>query len=78
MRRLARKAERKAARNAELNPAANMPQVPLEHQTIDLPAGDGSVEGAVDALNARDELTQAMRRARRKSIKEANFLKGMR
>lgn len=78
MRRLARKAERKAAQLAETDPNANMPAVPLEHQTIDLPAGDGSVEGAVDALQARDELTEAMRRARRKSIKETNFLKTMR
>ena len=78
MRRLARRAERKAVQAAESNPAANMPQVPLEHQTIDLPGGDGSVEGAIGALNAREELNGAMRKARRKSIKEANFLKGMR
>ena len=77
MRRLGRRAEKKAAKLAELDPSANMPKIPLEHQTIDLPGGDGSVEGAVDAAEARNELTVAMRKARRKTIKEANFLKGM-
>ena len=60
------------------NPEANMAKVPLEHQSIDLPSGDGTVDGALEAVQARDDLTTAMRRARRKSIKEGNFLKSMR
>ena len=71
----ARKAATKAAR---ANPESLTPKVPLEQQSIDLPNGDGSARGAVDALGARQELTDAMRKARRKGIKEANFLKGMR
>ena len=31
-----------------------------------------------EAQDVREELTEAMRRTRRKGIKEANFLKGMR
>jgi len=54
-----------------------MPKVPLYEQTIDLPAGDGSAKGAVEASGAREELTKAMRNKRRAGIKEANFLKGM-
>ena len=54
-----------------------IPKVPLYEQTIDLPAGDGTLSGAVQASEARDELTKAMRNKRRASIKEANFLKAM-
>ena len=60
------------------NPDANIPKIPLEEQTIDLPSGDGTIEGAIQAIEARDELTFAMRQSRRKSIKEANFLKSVR
>jgi len=42
-----------------------------------LPAGDGTVEGAVQALGAREELKKAMRVKRRANIKEGNFLKSM-
>ncbi|KAL9137282.1 MAG: hypothetical protein Q9175_001508 [Cornicularia normoerica] len=52
-------------------------QVPLEEQSIDLPAGMGEAEGR-KALYAREGLRSAMRTARRKKIKESNFLKGMR
>ena len=55
-----------------------MPKVPIYEQTIDLPAGDGTLQGAVKAASARDELTQALRDKRRAGIKEANFLKTMR
>lgn len=69
----------KAARKAALkNPDANIPKIPLEEQTIDLPSGDGTIEGAIQAIKARDDLTSAMRQARRKTIKESNFLKSMR
>ena len=52
--------------------------MPLYEQSVDLPAGDGSVRGALKAGEAREELTRKMREKRRGSIKEENFLKGMR
>lgn len=54
-----------------------VPKVPIYEQTIDLPAGDGTVEGALKAGEARGELTKAMRDKRRAGIKERNFLKAM-
>lgn len=60
-----------------MNPELLVPKIPLYEQTIDLPAGDGSMQGAVQAADARDELTKAMRVKRRATIKEANFLKAM-
>ena len=51
--------------------------MPLHEQSIDLPAGMGEVESG-RALEAREDLTKAMRVARRKKIKENNFLRGMR
>jgi large subunit ribosomal protein L54 len=54
-----------------------VPKVPIYEQTVDLPAGDGSLQGAVEAANARGELTKALRNKRRANIKEANFLKAM-
>ena len=60
------------------NPGLLEPKVPIYEQTIDLPAGDGSLESAVDAAAAREELRKAMRVKRRAAIKENNFLKAMR
>ena len=51
--------------------------VPLHEQSIDLPAGMGE-EQTKEAQDARGELTKSMRDARRKKIKESNFLRGMR
>ena len=59
------------------NPELLVPKVPIYEQTIDLPAGDGTLEGAVKAASAREDLTKAMRNKRRATIKEANFLKAM-
>ncbi|KAH7123761.1 mitochondrial ribosomal protein L37-domain-containing protein [Dendryphion nanum] len=59
------------------NPELLVPKIPIYEQTIDLPAGDGSVRGAVRAGEAREELTRAMREKRRAGIKEGNFLKAM-
>ncbi|KAK8162899.1 mitochondrial ribosomal protein L37-domain-containing protein [Phyllosticta citrichinensis] len=73
-----RRAAAKALRKqALLNPESLAPKVPLYEQTIDLPAGDGSVEGNLEAEKARHELTKAMRQKRRAAIKEANFLRTM-
>ncbi|KAK5130677.1 hypothetical protein LTR08_001838 [Meristemomyces frigidus] len=69
----------KALRKQELlHPEALIPKVPMYEQSVDLPAGDGSVRGAMQAGEAREELTRKMREKRRGSIKEDNFLKGMR
>ena len=46
-----------------------MPKVPLQQQSIDLPAGPE------EGLRAREELTKALRRERRSKIKEGNYLK---
>jgi large subunit ribosomal protein L54 len=54
-----------------------VPKVPIYEQTIDLPAGDGTANGAAKAQSAREELTKAMRTKRRATIKEANFLRAM-
>lgn len=73
-RRLAAKALRK---QQLLNPESLAPKVPLYEQSVDLPAGGQSVEEALEANKARQELTKAMRAKRRSGIKEANFLKAM-
>ncbi len=74
-RRLASKAAR--ALKTGSHGTAHDVQVPLEEQSIDLPAGMGEAEGD-KALEAREGLTNAMRLARRRKIKENNFLRGMR
>lgn len=68
----------KRARAANPEGVALVEKVPLYAQSIDLPSGDGTARGAAEALGAREDLTKAMRGKRRKDIKEANFLKGMR
>jgi large subunit ribosomal protein L54 len=60
-----------------MNPDALEPKVPLYEQSVDLPGGDGSVEGSKQAGEARSGLTKAMRDKRRKGIKEDNFLRAM-
>jgi len=73
-RRMAAKRQRK---NAEMHPERSEKKIPIYEQSIDLPAGDGTPQGAVEALAARENLTKAMRGKRRRDIKEANFLKSM-
>ncbi|KAG9197182.1 hypothetical protein G6514_002205 [Epicoccum nigrum] len=72
-----RVAAKRLRKEQALNPELLAPKVPLYEQTIDLPAGDGGLEGAVQAAGARGELNKAMRDKRRAGIKEANFLKAM-
>ncbi|KAL9074006.1 MAG: hypothetical protein Q9161_002628 [Pseudevernia consocians] len=74
-RRLASKAAR--ALRSGSGGTSHTVQVPLEEQSIDLPAGMGEAEGR-KASEAREGLTSAMRTARRRKIKENNFLRGMR
>jgi large subunit ribosomal protein L54 len=51
----------------------------LQQQTIDLPANEeGSVDGALHAVERREEVRKAMRDERRAKIKERNFLGSMR
>ena len=75
-RRLAAKRLRK---EAAANPQGRAPKVPLVEQSIDLPANpQNSLAGALEAVQAREGLTRALRVQRRGGIKEKNFLKGMR
>lgn len=58
------------------------PPVPVQEQSIDLPAGEvgeggDAVKASIEAGAARTEITRALRRKRRADIKEANFLKGV-
>jgi large subunit ribosomal protein L54 len=73
----AAKAMRKAEKFRQAHPELMEPKVPLYEQSIDLPAGDGSAEGARMAERARNELTKSLRAKRRAKIKEDNFLRTM-
>lgn len=64
-------------RQQQLNPEALAPKIPVYEQSIDLPGGDGTLEGAKEAGEARGDLTKSMRDMRRKKIKEQNFLRAM-
>ncbi|KAF2498351.1 hypothetical protein BU16DRAFT_443636, partial [Lophium mytilinum] len=68
----------KRLRKQELrDPDALAPKIPIYEQSIDLPAGNGTVQGAIQAAAVRKELQKAMRVKRRGTIKEGNFLKTM-
>lgn len=82
-RRIAARVARRSASTS--TPESQAPPVPLHEQSIDLPSApqnrfgrDVDVQAGVRAQEAREELTASMREKRRKSIKEANFLRGMR
>ncbi|KAL8933354.1 MAG: hypothetical protein Q9216_006408 [Gyalolechia sp. 2 TL-2023] len=79
----ARVARRSASTSAPEESLA--PPVPLHEQSIDLPSApknrfgrEVDMEAGRRAQRSREELTAVMRGKRRKDIKEANFLKGMR
>ena len=70
-----------AARNA-----SQPPKIPLHEQSIDItPAtynrdtteAQGDLEAAKASLSSREEITKSARTARRKGIREANFLRGL-
>jgi large subunit ribosomal protein L54 len=67
----------KKARNIAGSADHTTRKVPIYEQSIDMPVGDGTVEGAMLAETARQELRKAMRGKRRATIKETNFLKTM-
>ncbi|KAH8820282.1 putative NADH-ubiquinone oxidoreductase 12 kDa subunit, mitochondrial [Xylogone sp. PMI_703] len=72
----ARKAEARALATGDIE--ALVPKVPIQNQSIDLPSNtEGTIQGALDAVEKRDEVRKAMRAERRKKIKESNFLKSM-
>ncbi|KAE9969462.1 hypothetical protein BLS_005342 [Venturia inaequalis] len=71
-----RTAAKKALKAGKINLSASQ-KIPIYEQSLDLPIGDGTPEGAIEAAKARKELTKAMREKRRSSIKETNFLKTM-
>lgn len=57
---------------------ALVPKVPLQKQTLNLPAAEpGNLREAVEAVEKREELRRAMRKERRAKIKETNYLKAM-
>jgi large subunit ribosomal protein L54 len=57
------------------NLEALAPKIPITAQSIDLPSNEeGTLMGALDAVEKREEIRKAMRRQRRASIKERNFL----
>jgi large subunit ribosomal protein L54 len=63
---------------AEGNMEALAPKIPLQHQSINLPANEeGTAEGAIAAQQAREQLRQAMRKERKAKIVESNYLKGL-
>ncbi|KAK4166672.1 mitochondrial ribosomal protein L37-domain-containing protein [Cladorrhinum sp. PSN259] len=54
------------------------PKIPLQKQSINLPAGEsGKLEDALAAAESREDLRKAMRKERRQTIKESNYLKSM-
>ena len=60
------------------NVDAFTPKVPITQQSIDLPSNEeGTVKGALGSVDAREEVRRAMRRERRKGIKQGNYLKSM-
>lgn len=79
-RRIAAKRQRslEAKLLAEGNLEALAPKIPLQQQSINMPGNEeGTAEGAMAAVAAREDLRKAMRKERRSKIKEANYLKSM-
>ncbi|ETS88061.1 hypothetical protein PFICI_01889 [Pestalotiopsis fici W106-1] len=79
-RRIAAKRQRslEAKLLADGNLEALAPKIPLQQQSINMPANEeGTAEGALAAVAAREDLRKAMRKERRSKIKESNYLKSM-
>ncbi|KAK4190490.1 mitochondrial ribosomal protein L37-domain-containing protein [Podospora australis] len=72
----ARASEAKLMASGDLEALA--PKIPLHKQTINLPSGQSrEVADALAAVDSREELRRAMRKERKASIKESNYLKTM-
>lgn len=67
----------KAARMAAADPSSQEPNIPLQHQSIDLAYGEGTGEDELAGRKAREELKKTIRAERRKAIKERNSLTGI-
>jgi len=74
--------EKKMAQLAKLQPR----KIPLHEQSIDITSApynslegetNGDIIQAVESLGQRSKITKSARAARRKSIKESNFLRGL-
>ncbi|KKZ66759.1 hypothetical protein EMCG_07591 [[Emmonsia] crescens] len=73
--------ERKMAARAASQPR----KIPLHEQAVDITPANAVpqaqspefLEAAASSVNTRSQITKSAREARRKSIKEANFLRGM-
>jgi large subunit ribosomal protein L54 len=72
---LSKKAAKRAANKAQVETGTT--SIPISEQSVDLPTGDGTQSGVMQALDASKDLTKALRAKRRATIKEANFLKTM-
>jgi large subunit ribosomal protein L54 len=71
-----RKLEKKLLASGNLE--ALVPKIPIQNQSVNLPGKpDGTVTEALEAADQREELRKAMRRERRKAIKDSNYLKTM-
>ncbi|KAH9909311.1 mitochondrial ribosomal protein L37-domain-containing protein [Xylariomycetidae sp. FL2044] len=75
-------AKRQRILEAKLLAAGNLealaPKVPLQQQTINLPSNEeGTLAGAMAAVDAREALRRAARKERKAKIKESNYLKSM-
>jgi large subunit ribosomal protein L54 len=57
---------------------ALIPKVPITQQSIDLPSNEqGTLDGAMEAADTREEIRKALRKQRRAAIKQNNYLKSM-
>ncbi|KAL8902362.1 MAG: hypothetical protein Q9207_004765 [Kuettlingeria erythrocarpa] len=81
-RRIAAKLARRSASTS--SPESRAPPVPLHQQSGDLPSAPQNrfgravdIQAAEKAREAREELTASLRQKRRKTIREDNFLRGM-
>ncbi|KAI9847358.1 MAG: hypothetical protein M1837_002546 [Sclerophora amabilis] len=72
-------AGRRLRKRAALNPNLLAPKIPVHQQSTDLQwnADMTNAAGGREARETREEVTHSLRVVRRKTIKEANFLKGM-
>ncbi|KAL9008126.1 MAG: hypothetical protein Q9173_006716 [Seirophora scorigena] len=82
-RRIAARLTRRSASRS--TPESQAPPVPIHEQSVDLPSAPQNrfgrnvdVPAGEEARRAREDLTSRLRQKRRKSIKEGNFLRGMR
>lgn len=69
-----KKARARADKKMAIAKAALPKKIPLHEQSIDLTGPDAT---GVESVQKRQELTSSARQARRKGIREDNFLRGL-